>query len=107
MMPPWRRRASFDVTHHSKKCLNRFGIDVGRKGLDFSRFCSQVVPIVNDAIGVGITELPRGVATDTRSPESIHLMSKVSRGGVNGWVFVAGSLYRIKFEGGPHIRAFE
>ena len=66
----FRRHASL------KKCLNRFGIKVGRKRLDFSRFSSQVVPIVNDAVGAGITERPRGVATDTRSPESTHLMSK-------------------------------
>ena len=38
------------------------------------------MPIVNDAIGVGITELPRGAVTDTRRPESTHLMSKESRG---------------------------
>ena len=62
---------------------------------------------MNDAIGVGITELPRGVATDTRSPESHPSDVKGFPRGVNGWVFVAGSLYRIKFEGGPHIRAFE
>ena len=66
MMPPWRRRASFDVTRHStmfESLRHRRGAQ--RSGI-FSRFSSQVVPIVNDAIGVGITELPRGVATDTR-----------------------------------------
>ena len=45
----------------------------------FPRFSSQVVPIVTDAICVGITEHPCRGATDRRSPESTHQMSKVSR----------------------------
>ena len=72
--------------------------------------------IVNEASGAGITELPRGVATDTRSPESTHLMSNVSRGSLAcslippiklAWALFLSFFHRIKSEGGPRIRVFE
>ena len=79
-MPSWLRRASFDVTCHSKgseSLQHRHGAQ--SSGI-FPRLSSHVVPIVNETIGIRITELPRGAATDTQSPESTHLMSKESRG---------------------------
>ena len=41
---------------------------------------SQVVPSVKDGSGVGTLFLQSGPSPDTRSPESTHLTSKVSRG---------------------------
>ena len=77
---------------------------------------SHVVQIVNEATGVGITELPRGAATDTQSPDSTHLMSKESRGNLAhslitplkmAWALSQGlftaSSSRVTF----HIRVFE
>ena len=52
----------------------------GAKFRNLSRLSSKVVPIVKDARGVGTSVLPVGAAPDTRSPESTHRMSKVSRG---------------------------
>ena len=88
----------------------------GAKQWNFSRFSSQVIPIVNDAIGMGIVVPPLGADTDTRSPESTHLMSKVSRGSLAcslitpmkmAWALFQGRFHRIKHESGPHMYPFE
>ena len=73
------------------------------------------MPKVNDATGVGIAVLPVGAATDTRSAESTHLMSKVFPRQLcivphytkeNSLSFVPWSFHWIQFEGGPHTHAF-
>ena len=83
---------------------------------NFSRFSSHVVPFVNDAIGVGITVPPLSAETDTRSPESTHLMSQVSRGSLAyslitpmtmAWALFQGRFSWIECESGPHMRPFE
>ena len=80
MMPPWRRRASFDVTHPARESENlRCPIVVRTNDFFFSKFSAQFAPKVNEAGAIGSAVPPSGAATDTRSPESKHLMSKASR----------------------------
>ena len=79
MMFPWRRHTSFDVSHHSTRFESLRHRRRAVSGV-FLNLTPQSCRSSNDAICVGITELPRCVASDTRSSESTYLISKDSRG---------------------------
>ena len=103
--------------HASLKNVGRASTSTpSAKLLNFSWFSTQVVPIVNDAIGAGKTVAPQGADAHARSPVSTHLMSNVSRGRpacslIGPMKICLGLDPRSRFSGsssgGPHIHAFD